>query len=83
MRVSASNTSSMVGYRRQKYLLIWGVVILVLITVFYFYSVSDGKSSNPLKELTLIFTTTGSKVPKGISLKTYDNTIQFDSVSIV
>ncbi|KAL9959805.1 hypothetical protein ACROYT_G033161 [Oculina patagonica] len=30
--------------------------------------------------MTLVFTTTGSNEPSGISLKTYDNSIQFDSV---
>lgn len=81
MRPSGSNKSSMVGYRRQKYLVIWGLAILVLILLFYYYFASDGKTAGPLKNLTLILTTTSSNEETGNSLKPYDNAVQFDSVS--
>lgn len=81
MRPSAGPTkTSMVGYRRLKNLIIWSLAILVLIALFYFYFGSDSKTSGPLKNLTLVLSTTSAIASEG-GLKPYDNAIQFDSVS--
>ena len=86
MRPSAAgpNKISMVGYRRQKYLVIWGLAILVLIVLFYYFA-SDGKTVAPLKNFTLILatTTSSSKEEAGNWLKPYNSAVQFDSVSIM
>jgi len=74
MRPSAGPPiNTMVGYRRQKYLVIWGLAILVLIILFYHYFGSDGKTAGPF------LTTTSTKA----GLKPYDNAVLLDSVSIM
>ena len=78
-----SSSTSMVGYRRQRYLVIWGLAILVLIVLFYYYFGSDGKTAGALKNLTLIVTTTSTSGKEEAGLKSYDNAVQFDSVSIM
>ena len=68
--------SSMVGYRRQKYLVIWVLAILVLIILFYYYFGSDGKTADPL-------TTTSTSDKEEVGLKPYNNVVLLDSVSIM
>ena len=81
MRPAAGPTkTSMVGYRRLKNVVIWSLTILVLIALFYFYFGSVSKTSDPLRNLTLVLSTT-SAIASEAGLKPYDNAIQFDSVS--
>ena len=76
----------MVGYRRQKYLVISVLVILVLTLFFYYYFTPDSKTDGPLKNLTLVLAPTtrrtSSKGEVGNWLQPYSNAVQFDSVSV-
>jgi len=84
MRPSAGPPkNSMVGYRRQRYLVIWGLAIVALIILFYYYFGSDGKTAGPLKNLTLILTTTSANDKEEAGLKPYDNAVLLDNVSIM
>ena len=86
--VKSSNSYFMVGYRRQKYCLVFAVSVVAVGLVLYTYSRS--KTSGALKPLALIFASTRTQRIAGLQLvkddnrleyQDYENSVRFDRVS--